>query len=315
MTSRAAPAPPPESGPPGAVTETSGERAAGEHTTPDRVTVTPDRGTPAPPSTDRATADLLDRFLAALRPRLPLLRALWAHGSLAGGDYQEGRSDLDLIAIVDRPCTPDEERQLAELHETLDRTDPLAAKLHCSYLAADETADPDRLHLTWAHRELKRRTVTPVTRRELHTFGRVLHSDTPAALLPPVTDAQLAAYIRTDLRDYWRPTLENPELWLQDIWVDLGLLVLARATVTLRDGTLISKGEALDVLGELGAPDEVIADIRNRRYGLVAPPPPPGSADPSDWLIRRADLTRAFLGPALDRTLATYGHNSPASGG
>ncbi|MFD5734057.1 nucleotidyltransferase [Streptomyces sioyaensis] len=323
MTSKPAPAPRPESDPPGAVTDTSGERrgeeqitgggAAGEWATGERIT--PDRGTPAPPSTDRATADLLDRFLAALRPRLPLLRALWAHGSLAGGDYQQGRSDLDLIAIVDRSCTPDEERQLGELHETLDRTDPLAAKLHCSYLAADETADPAHTHLTWAHRELMRRTVTPVTRRELHTFGRVLHGDAPAALLPPVTDAQLAAFIRTDLRDFWRPALEDPELWLQDIWVDLGLLTLARATVTLRDGTLISKGEALAVLGELGAPDEVIADIRNRRYGPAAPPPPPGPARPPDRLTRRADLTRAFLGPALDRMLMTYGHNSPAPRG
>ncbi|WP_211117450.1 nucleotidyltransferase [Streptomyces sp. RPA4-5] len=306
MTSRPTPAPPPESGPPGAVTETSGE-GSGEGSGEERA---------AGGGSDRATADLLDRFLAGLRLRLPRLRALWAHGSLAGGDYQQGRSDLDLIAIVDRPCTPDEERQLGALHTTLDRTDPLAAKLHCSYLAADETAEPARIHLTWAHRELMRRTVTPVTRRELHTFGRVLHGDdTPAALLPPVTDAQLAAYIATDLRDYWRPTLEDPDLWLQDIWVDLGLLTLARATVTLRDGTLISKGEALAVLGELGAPDEVIADIRNRRYGPAAPPPPPGPARPSDALTRRADLTRAFLGPALDRTLATYGHNSPTPQG
>ncbi|WP_406480714.1 nucleotidyltransferase [Streptomyces platensis] len=299
MTSRPAPAPPPESGPPGAVTETSGEGSGEERTA--------GGGAVGERAADE-TADLLDRFLAGLRRRIPRLRALWAHGSLAGGDYQQGRSDLDLIAIADRPCTPDEERQLGALHATLDRTDPLAAKLHCSYLAADETADPARIHLTWAHRELMRRTVTPVTRRELHTFGRVLHGDTPAALLPPVTDAQLAAFIRADLRDYWRPALEDPELWLQDIWVDLGLLTLARATVTLRDGTLISKGEALAVLGELGAPDEVIADIRNRRYGPAAPPPPPG---PSDALARRADLTRAFLGPALDRTLATYGHNSP----
>ncbi|GFE13725.1 hypothetical protein Sgleb_17720 [Streptomyces glebosus] len=132
---------------------------------------------------------------------------------------------------------------------------------------------------------------------------------------PDCGDDVQAAFIATDLRDYWRPTLEDPELWLQDIWVDLGLLTLARATVTLRDGTLISKGEALAVLGELGAPDEVIADIRNRRYGPAAPPPPPGPAGPSDALTRRADLTRAFLGPALDRTLATYGHNSPAPRG
>ncbi|MFC9881603.1 nucleotidyltransferase [Streptomyces libani] len=312
MTSTPGPAPLPEPAPPGAAAEATGERNPADRTTPDGVP--PDRVTPVRPATDRATAHLLDRFLAALRPRLPL-RALWAHGSLAGGDYQQGRSDLDLIAIVDRPCTPEEERQLGELHATLDRTDPLAAKLHCSYLAADETADPAHIHLTWAHRELKRRTVTPVTRRELHTFGRVLYGDAPTALFPPVTDAELATFIRTDLREFWRPALDEPEEWLQDIWVDLGMLTLARATVTLRDGTLISKGEALAVLGELGAPDEVIADIRHRRYGPAAPPPPPGPARPSDRVARRADLTRAFLGPAIDRTLATYGHTFPAPPG
>ncbi|MEU8912871.1 nucleotidyltransferase [Streptomyces nigrescens] len=188
-----------------------------------------------------------------------------------------GRSDLDLIAIVDRPCTPEEERPLGELHATLDRTDPLAAKLHRSYLAADETADPAHIHLTRAHRELKRRTVTPVTRRELHTFGRVLYGDAPTALLPPVTDTELATFIRTDLRESWRHAPDEPEERLQDIWDDLGLLTLARATVTLRDGTLISKGEALAVLGELGAQDEVIADIRHRRYEPAAPPPPPAA--------------------------------------
>src|SRR5580692_427123 len=54
--------------------------------------------------TDEATGRLLGRFVSAVQPVLPLV-SVWAHGSLAGGDYQPGRSDLDLIAIVGRPCT------------------------------------------------------------------------------------------------------------------------------------------------------------------------------------------------------------------
>jgi len=54
--------------------------------------------------TDEATGWLLGRFVDAVRPVLPLV-SVWAHGSLAGGDYQPGRSDLDLIAILGRPCT------------------------------------------------------------------------------------------------------------------------------------------------------------------------------------------------------------------
>ncbi|MGH3252452.1 MAG: hypothetical protein ACRDOI_40420 [Trebonia sp.] len=60
-----------------------------------------------------------------------------------------------------------------------------------------------------------------------------------------ITGAELAGYIRGDLRDYWLPQTARPDLWRRDIWVDLGMLTLARAQVTLRDGRLITKKEAL----------------------------------------------------------------------
>ncbi|MFD0515224.1 hypothetical protein ACFQ0Q_42445 [Streptomyces aureus] len=77
-------------------------------------------------------------------------------------------------------------------------------------------------------------------------------------------------------------------------------MVLARATVTLRDGTLISKAEALAVLTELGAPADVVADIERRRYGGGVAHTAPG------WLARRAELTLDWLAPALDRTIAAH---------
>lgn len=70
------------------------------------------------------TDALLDRFLSGLAPIAPI--ALWAHGSLAGGDYQEGRSDLDLIAVLEAPLTPRTVWRLATLHARL-RNEPLAA--------------------------------------------------------------------------------------------------------------------------------------------------------------------------------------------
>ncbi|MCX4826393.1 nucleotidyltransferase [Streptomyces sp. NBC_01142] len=244
---------------------------------------------------DQITERLLDRFVSALRPVVPLVSA-WAHGSLAGGDYQSGRSDLDLIVILGRPCTAVQEQRLGEVHETLGSVIPLASKLHCSYPALTELDDPLRSHLTWAHEELMHRPVTPVTRRELHDFGLVLYGRPPADLLPPVTDRQLADFIVKDLQNFWRPALDHPERWTRDIWVDLGLLTLARATVTLQDGKLITKAEALDVLAELGAPTAVVDDIRQRRYGA------PGPAN-EQWINRRAELTLAFLGPAIDQVV------------
>jgi hypothetical protein len=248
--------------------------------------------------TDEATRWLLGRFVGAVRPVLPLV-SVWAHGSLAGGDYQPGRSDVDLIAVLGRPCTPAEEQQLGEVHESLGGAMALSSRLHCSYCVAGELDDPAHLHLTWAHEEFMRRPVTPVTRRELYDFGLVLYGEAPAGLLPPVTGEQLAAFVIEDLEGFWLPSLDHPERWDRDIWVDLGLLTLARATVTLRDGELITKARALCVLTELGAPVEVVDDIRRRRYGDPAPAS-------QRWIARRAELTLSFLRPAIEQVVSQW---------
>ncbi|MGW4871792.1 nucleotidyltransferase [Streptomyces chartreusis] len=245
--------------------------------------------------TDQITGQLIECFVGALRPVVPLV-SVWAHGSLAGGDYQPGRSDLDLIAVVERPCTAPEQEQLAGVHQDLGSAIPRASKLHCSYPTATELDDPAHPHLTWAHEELMHRPVTPVTRRELHDFGLVLYGRPPADLLPPVTDRQLADFVIEDLKNFWLPALDHPEWWRRDIWIDLGLLTFARATATLRDGRLITKCDALRVLTELGAPIDVVDDIGQRRYGVPSSPT-------EQWITRRAELTLAFLRSAIEQTV------------
>lgn len=242
------------------------------------------------------TQELLDRFLTELRPLGPL--AVWAHGSLAGGDYQEGRSDLDLIAVLPGPVTPVVAWRVATLHGQL-RAEPLAAGLHCSYLTPGASNDSRRTALTWAHRRLMRRPVTPVTRRELHAFGRVLYGPAPGDLLAPVPDRELDDFVVRDQREFWRPAVDRARLWTRAEWVDVGLTTFARASVTLREGRLISKREALEVLPGLGAPEAVVEDVRRRRYGDPAPPSP-------GWTARRGELTRSYLGPAIDALVAAY---------
>lgn len=243
-----------------------------------------------------ATDRLLDRFRTELRDLAPA--AVWAHGSLGGGDYREGISDLDLIVVLEGPIGVSTLWKVARLHARL-RTEPLVAKLHCSYLTRDTVAGAERQHLTWAHQQLFKRTVTPVTRRELHTFGLVLEGEPPGSLLPPVTDDELAEFVVRDQRDFWRRQVDRTDNWTQDVWVDLGLVTYARATATLKDGRLITKREALDLLPGLGAPAELVADVRRRRYEEPVAPA-------QEWTARRADLTRGYLGPAIDRLVAAY---------
>ena len=240
---------------------------------------------------DAATDLLLGKFRDGVGEVVPLV-SLWAHGSLGTGDYRPGRSDLDLIAVVDSPVTMEQWRRIKALHRGLGL--PLAGLLHCSYLAREELADQSAEHVTWAHERIFRRPVTAVTRRELHTSPVVLYGPPPADVLPAVSDAELDCFVRADLRDFWLDKTRGRRRWLREVWVDLGLLTVARATVTLRDGRLITKREALDVLAELGAPEVVVADVRARRYGTQRP---------VLSRFRRGMLTRAFVRSAIRKAL------------
>ena len=238
---------------------------------------------------------LLGRFAADIRGALPLV-ALWAHGSLAFGDFVPGRSDLDLVALTGAPVTGAQRTELHGLHETLIADEPLAAGLHCAYVVSGEQADPSRTHLTWAHGELFDRPVSQVTRRELGDGGACLFGPAPETVIPAVTDTELAAYVRADLRDYWYPRTSRADLWLRDIWVDLGILTLARAHVTLREGRLITKREALDVASAMGAPAEVVGDICDRRYRTARPLS-------AQQRARRGELASTYIRAGIDRTL------------
>jgi len=240
-------------------------------------------------------APLLAEFAARL-PAVAPVRALWAHGSLAHGDYRHGRSDLDLVAVL--PAAPDERLRdrLAALHRELIEREPEAERLHCSYPAAGDLADPAAVHFTFAQGEPMRRPVTAVTRRELLDGGEVLAGEAPDGLLPPVSDAELHAFVRADLRDYWYPITARPDPWQRDVWVDHGPVTVVRATAALREGRLITKREAITRLPALDAPPGLAGDIAARRYGTPPVLTPEARTE-------RAERARLFTRALIERAL------------
>ncbi|MFE9423095.1 nucleotidyltransferase domain-containing protein [Kitasatospora sp. NPDC006697] len=249
---------------------------------------------------DTATEQVLERFGAELAGAVPLV-ALWVHGSLALGDYQPGRSDLDVLAVLERAPDAGELAALTALHQRLERGSAVAERLHCSYLVAGELAGAiaGECQLTWAHRELMERPVTLVTWRELELGGRCLLGPPPGELTPPVDQAALRAFIRRDLAEFWLPATGGWLRWRRDVWVDLGLFTLARATATLRDGSLLTKSQALDVLPEFGVSAALLRDLGRRRQGL---PVETGWR----WLAHRAQEARRVVRRGAREALAAY---------
>jgi hypothetical protein len=243
---------------------------------------------------NEAVQQLLDGFVTSIRGAVPV-QALWVHGSLALGDYQPGRSDLDLICVTDGPIV--DPKAIQQVHRRLIKESRLAAGLHCTYVPRAGLGDATLRHPTFAQGRYVTRPVTPVSWRELSLGDLSLYGPPPSSLLAATSDEELAAFIRRDLTGFWYPVTAKRLPWRRDIWVDLGLVTFARAATTLSDGRLITKREALDLLPSLGAPAAVVQDIEARRYGPAARVPP-------RWRIERAGLTRRFLRTAIPRVVS-----------
>ena len=237
--------------------------------------------------------DLVADFAELVQP-VADVTAFWVGGSLATGDYQPGRSDLDLVALVAAPLRTAQQDQLTALHTTLLAEQPLAAGLHCAYLPRHEVADVAAAHLCWAHRELFRRPVTGVARAELLRFGVTVYGPEPVEVLPPVSEQGLRDAARAELSGYWAGAVRKPYLWLQDVYVDLGLITLVRVEATLADGTLLTKGDALPRLSRFGVPPELVAEIGSRRRGE------PVRLTAADR-VRRAGLARRLMADGIAR--------------
>lgn len=212
---------------------------------------------------------MLDTFREAVRRSLDV-DAFWAHGSLATGDFQLGRSDFDLVALVPTVLSDRDRAAVQRIHDDLIRQYEHGRLVHCCYLARDRAADPAVRHPTWTQGQLVDKPLTQVSRRELES-AKVFDGPPPSDVLPAITDEELAGFIRADLRDFWYPASAKRRLWLRAIWIDLGTITIARAGVTLREARLITKAEALDRLPAMGAPQPLVDDIRRRRYGDPSP--------------------------------------------
>jgi len=112
-----------------------------------------------------------------------------------------------------------------------------------------------------------RRSLSGISRAELHQFGVTVYGPPPADLVPPVDRPALTEAARTELRGYWKGAVRRRRVWRTDLHVDLGLTTVSRAAVTIAEGRLITKREAIDRLPGLGVPAGLADEIRRRRAG------------------------------------------------
>lgn len=226
-----------------------------------------------------------------------VVEGLYVGGSLATGDYRLGVSDIDGVAILESPPRPAIRAELTAIHQRLAQEFEEAVALHCAYVSTAQVTDVTHAHWTWAFDELFRRPVSRIARAELLADPIIVFGPSPASWLPPVSRTELREGARAELAGYWSRALRKRAIWYQDVYVDLGLTVWARADATITEGVLITKSEAIARMSERGVPADVVDGVARRRAGLQV-------SLTEDERAQRAVIVRQFLRDQFARILA-----------
>jgi predicted nucleotidyltransferase len=249
-------------------------------------------------------------LLGRLRDRLaarPDVVGVYVYGSLVTGDYSPAASDIDVVVLVRREPGQAMIRELTELHHALAGAGGPAGQLHCLYVAADAASDPERLCTYWFGDRMTQWQMKLLTQAELASAGVALYGPWPPPGIEPVPLAAIQAAVHEEVTGYWRRISRRRRCWLQDAWIDHGLVVLPRAEAVLTTGDLITKDQAISRLAGFGVPDALAREIRRRRDGDPVALSRAGRlvrALRARRIMRRGVARLGRLGPSASRRLA-----------
>lgn len=214
--------------------------------------------------------EAVDRYLASVDRALPgRVRGFYVVGSVALGAFQPGRSDIDFVAIVDRPLSRDELVLLEDAEHRLYRSALVRAvsslpwrwPLVCNgvYVLSEDVARsplevvPMASHVSGRFRAGRAFDVNPVTWRILGESGIAVRGVAPAQLGIRRDDSELRDWILGNLNGYWRNwagALRRPRLTAAKAlllrYVAWGVLGTSRMHFTIATGRIASKRQACD---------------------------------------------------------------------
>lgn len=180
------------------------------------------------------------------------LVGMYLYGSLAGGDFDPERSDVDFVVVTDGELPADIIEALAAMHRRIAiGGSRWAAKLEGAYVpkALIRRHDPDAgpcLTLNEGHFYMAPLGSDWVIQRHLlREQGGVVAGPDPRSLIDPVGPGALREAVLGFLREWWAPMLDDPDPRLQGgEYQSYAVVTLCRALYTLRHGAILSKTEA-----------------------------------------------------------------------
>lgn len=201
------------------------------------------------PDINQALEALRGGVLAVLGERLI---GLYLHGSLAGGDFNPRRSDIDFLAVTDGSLTSPVVAQLAAMHAQLAVSGLFwIKKMEGSYIPQNELRRYDPTHAN--HPALRvdgsfdidhHASDWIIQRAIIRERGIALIGPHPRTLIDPVSPEEIRQAARGILREWWQPMLDDPYRLRDREYQAYAVLTMCRSLYTLETGQVTAKSAA-----------------------------------------------------------------------
>ena len=204
------------------------------------------------PSITSLLEDLLSRLQTLLSSNLV---GLYLRGSLATGDFEPDRSDVDLLVVLDHPVDEVQFQQLKDLHDQIANLDNAYAKrLEIAYIdrAGIRKFQPGREYPTLGQGEelgwQEHGTNWLMERWMVREHGIPLFGPDPETLIDPINPAEIKAAAVERLQDWavWAEDESDPDWQLPRSHKAYAVETICRGLYTVGHGRLVSKHEAVN---------------------------------------------------------------------
>lgn len=191
---------------------------------------------------------ILDQVLSKLQIILQgHFIGLYLGGSLALGDFNPDRSDVDFVVVTADELPPELVAAVEEMHTQLWFTGAKwAKKFDGSYVPQPVIRHwtPDHPPCPFIERDtftITQQGSAVIQRHIIHQYGIVVAGPHPHMLLDPVEADELLHALRDMLERWWRPLLDDPGWVQQSQMQPFALLSMCRALYTLEHGIVAPK--------------------------------------------------------------------------
>ncbi|HET8840803.1 MAG TPA: aminoglycoside adenylyltransferase domain-containing protein, partial [Ktedonobacteraceae bacterium] len=172
------------------------------------------------------------------------------HGSIALEAFEEGESDIDIVALTTGEWAPDELARFASMHKQLLQEDARSSHFDVAYIPFQEKQN-GQTSLSAIFRDGKFITSTSGAHMDatmqwiIKHQGICLLGPQPSELPFEVTWNDVLTAMQYNLDGYWAGKAKRPYLFLFDYWVMTATATLCRILTAIEEGEIIAKSPAL----------------------------------------------------------------------